>query len=311
MNICNDIVKKCAVKAGFDMCGVSAVHSAQRVRADFDRWCGQGFNADMKWTLSNGDVRENPELILSGAKSVVCVGLSYLRDDSCSDLAMLAQGIDYHFVMKKMMSDFVELLKENCPFGFEVKICVDSAPVFEKYWAVKSGLGWIGRNSLVINREFGSFFVLGEIFIDKSCDRYDSESDFRGCAECFRCVSACPSSALADGRVDARKCISYLTIEHKGEFDDCQIDILTLRENKSFFGCELCQSRCPWNLLALKRSKEEKKSRIKEIFHTDEFDFSYETFLQISASEFRKKYRSTSLFRASIKNILRNIHTIF
>lgn len=300
-------LKKITQEVGFDLLGISSAHKIEDVKPYFEHWISSGANATMGWAERHLEMRLDPTILMDGCRSVIVLGLSYLRNGDYSDHSMHASGIDYHYLIKDMLRKVEELLKEEDP-DINIKICVDSAPILEKYWAVESGLGWIGRNSLVINKKFGSFFLLGEILIDREFDKYDVKDDFNGCGECHKCIDSCPGEALKMGAHDARGCISYLTIEHKGEFTNSQREII--KRGGSYFGCEICQRVCPWNIKAKKEIIEEKSNFTTKLFKEDNFVFDRDKFLKMSSSEFKRGYKSTSLYRTSLKNIIRNIDSL-
>lgn len=311
MNLSAEIIKKLAIKSGFDICGITRPHRAKLAMDAFDKWIDSGSAADMAWVNNNKELRLDPCNLFEGCKSIIVLGLSYHRHNSPDNISMLAGGVDYHFVMKDMLKELHHQIEKESGVEMQCKLCVDSAPIFEKYWAEQAGLGWIGRNSLLINPEFGSFIVLGELLIDAEVDKYDSKIDFNGCGRCQRCLVNCPSGALSENRVDARCCISYLTIEHKGEFNEDQKEILKSPLGaKSYFGCEICQRVCPWNKKAAKHLTELKNKKVVNRFKSDDFIFDMEYFKQLNSASFKKSYRSTALYRCSFKNILRNIEVV-
>lgn len=300
-------INKCAKTVGFDLCGIIKSTEVKGYDSFFLKWIADEKNAEQTWTDKNHDLRRNPAFLHPNTKTIVVLGLAYHKKHYAEEVSMLANGVDYHYVVKGKLQVLKDEIEKECGVVLDAKLCVDSAPITEKYWAVKAGLGWIGRNSLVVNSKFGSFFVLGELLIDYEVDKYDEEVDFNGCAECTKCVDSCPTEALSDKIVDSRRCLAYLTIEQRHEFDKIQLSYLKHKNVSSFFGCDICQNVCPWNIKAL-RNLDDGFFVIKEtLFETHTFKFDAESFNNLSNSEFKRKYGRTSLFRTGKKKILINI----
>lgn len=240
-------IKASALELGFDECGISRAEKLTDHSSKLDEWLTSGFNADMEWMHNNLEKRIDPTLLVPGAKSVISVLLNYYNPENQTDpsapvISRYAYGKDYHKVMKKKLLKLLARTKEMIP-ACEGRVFTDSAPIMEHAWAERSGLGWIGRNSLLLNKKYGSYVFLGEMIIDTELE-YDQLKVNDHCGTCTLCINECPTNAILPGRmVDANKCISYQTIENKGDIPD--------KFRNSFynrvFGCDICQDVCPWN----------------------------------------------------------------
>jgi epoxyqueuosine reductase len=252
-------IRGLAREFGFQRCGISGIdlHDDEAHLAD---WLGQGLYGSMAWMARHGTMRARPAELLPGTVRVISVGLDYgrrddaeawdtLHDGERAYVARYALGRDYHKLMRQRLQRLAErIAREIGPFGH--RVFVDSAPVLERALARNAGLGWIGKHTCLIDRDGGSWFFLGEIYVDVPLP-VDAPATAH-CGTCVRCIDVCPTQAIvAPHRLDARRCISYLTIEHEGAIDP---DLRPLIGNR-IFGCDDCQLVCPWNKFA-KRSDE-------------------------------------------------------
>lgn len=246
-------IKNKAKELGFDACGIAEVASADTEALFFDRWIAEGCHAGMKYMENYRDIRLDPAGLVEGARSVISVALNYYPAQKQSPdsprISYYAYGKDYHIVVKDKLRQLWEYITSLIPVLDSTlpaaRLFTDSAPILERYWAWKAGLGWIGKNTNLIIPGKGSFFFLGEIVTTLELD-YDTPQKNR-CGACRRCLDACPTSALdRPGHLNANKCISYLTIEHKGDIPSEQASRLGDR----LYGCDTCQEACPWNRFA-------------------------------------------------------------
>jgi epoxyqueuosine reductase len=245
-----NIVKLSAKKFGFDFCGISKADFLEDEAPLLENWLNKNYNGKMAYMANHFDKRLDPRKLVEGAKSVITVILNYFPEERLPEgendikISKYAYGIDYHFIMKdKLKSMFAEI---QAQIGdIEGRVFVDSAPVMDKAWAKKSGAGWMGKNTNIINRKIGSFFFIGEIICDLELEPDGPIKDY--CGTCTACIEACPTDAITGPyEVDGSKCISYLTIElkeaipteFKGKIDNWA------------FGCDICQDVCPWNSFA-------------------------------------------------------------
>lgn len=243
------LIKAKARELGLLDCVILPVELLENEQQPFQSWLQNGMHGEMDYMARNIEKRLNPSLLFENAKTIIVVLQNYYpsenqKDSSAPVLSKYAFGTDYHFVMKdklKSLLSFIQNEIEPCngrPF-------VDSAPVLERAWAKRAGLGWIGKNSNLISVEHGSFFFIGELILDIELPFDKPKLVADHCGKCTRCIDACPTKAIvADRVVDARKCISYQTIELKGELD---ANLKGKFENR-VFGCDICQDVCPWNL---------------------------------------------------------------
>lgn len=237
-------IKAEALRLGFDVCGIAEAGPVADETAGYcSQWIAGGNNGTMHYLERNCDKRYNPTLLSDGCRSIIAVALSYAPQEPVEGISYYAQGKDYHKVVKERL--FMLLRSINGKTPCRGRAFCDSAPVLERYWAVKAGLGWIGRNRQLIIPGKGSFFFLGELLIDIELE-YDAPFAAGHCGSCSKCIGSCPTGALSRDGFDARKCISYLTIEHRGELPEN----IGEKMGNCFYGCDRCLTACPHNRLA-------------------------------------------------------------
>lgn len=295
-----------AEELGFDLVGVVRPTDAQTYR-HFELWLELGYAGEMEYMVRTKHLRKNPRALMEECKSVIVVGVSYAAcselwgDDEPSGLvgkiSLYACRRDYHDVIKAKLRELRDWLKgiACCARG---KICVDSSPILERELAVRAGFGWFGKSTNVISRRFGSLFFIGELLTDVELEPTEMLERDR-CGKCTRCIDACPTDALISPRLlDARRCISYLTIEHRSAIK------FELRERigRWIFGCDVCQRVCPWN------------SRAKVGAMIDEFKPRHELLrpnlielLSLTEDEFNQRFAGTPILRAGRERLLRNV----
>ena len=244
-------IKQEAALLGFAACGIAPAARLHEDESHLDNWLQKGFHARMDYMQKHKALRVNPELLVEKAKSVIVFLYNYYPEkmmDSNSPylISAYAYGRDYHDVIREKLNALILNLKEQVP-DISIRGFVDSAPVLERAWATRAGLGWIGKNSMLISRRNGSYFFISELITDLELD-YDQPMGGDYCGDCSRCSDACPTGAITGLRVvDANKCISYLTIENKGEIPESMKGTY----EKWIFGCDICQQVCPWNHYSL------------------------------------------------------------
>jgi epoxyqueuosine reductase len=292
----SSLLKKKTAEFGFTQCGVSKARFLEEEAPRLEQWLREGKNGTMGYLDNHFDKRLDPRLLVSGAKTVISLQFNYFpNDESLSlgpfKLARYAYGEDYHHVLKEKIASLITSL-EPIYGPFEGRIFVDSAPVLERPWAAQSGLGWVGKNTLLISKQLGSYFFLAEIISSWEIETDGPTTDH--CGQCTRCIDACPTEALTPYGMDARKCISYLTIELKdqipAEFDG--------QSQGWVFGCDICQEVCPWNRFSLPNS-ETRLQPTESLKNIQWEDISTEIFSQI--------FQKSAIKRTKFEGIKRNI----
>ena len=295
----SDWIKKEASSLGFSFCGISKAEFLKDEAPRAEEWLKRGYHGKMSYLENNFDKRMDPALLVPGAKSVISLLYNYypkkdLSRDGEYKISKYAYGEDYHVVIK----DKLKILMRNIQAEIgEVhgRAFVDSAPVMERSWAQKSGLGWIGKNSLLLNREMGSFFFIAELIVDLPLEYDSAIKDF--CGSCTACIDACPTDAITEPyAVDGSKCISYFTIELKenippdvkGKFKDW------------IFGCDICQDVCPWN--SFSKAHHEERFNPKELA-----EFSKRDWQEITSEVFEKVFGKSAMQRTGFRGLQRNI----
>jgi epoxyqueuosine reductase len=293
-------IKEKAIKLGFEECGITSALSLKNHEKYFKTWLNNKYYAQMEYMNTNIEKRLDPSKLVEGAKSVIVVLQNYYSKDEYSDslkTSKYALGIDYHYIIKEKLNKLLEYIKEFIP-EVSGRVFVDSAPVLERALAQKAGLGWFGKNSMLINKKHGSFFFIGEIILDTTLE-YDEPYLKEYCGECSKCIDSCPTGAILSSRViDSKKCISYLTIEKRGDFNSSENKLL----NDWIFGCDICQNVCPWN------SKLEESKEKRLFIYKDQLKLTKEEWLEMPSNQFKRKLKSSPLQRAGLKQIIRNIN---
>lgn len=245
-----NIVKQKAAELGFDFCGISAATFLEEEASRLENWLNRHMHGQMSYMENHFDKRLDPRLLVPGAKSVVSLLYNYypakkiLHQDNELKISKYAYGTDYHFVIKDKLKSLLDALRQEIG-DIDGRVFVDSAPVMDKAWAARSGAGWLGKHTNIINRKLGSFFFIAELIIDLDLEPDAPTKDY--CGTCTRCIDACPTDAIVEPYVvDGSKCISYLTIELKDKIPD----EFAGKMDNWIFGCDVCQDVCPWNRFA-------------------------------------------------------------
>jgi len=299
----SQLIKKLAKEIGFSSCGISKARFLKEEEKNFENWLKQGNQGTMSYLERNFDKRLNPQKLVPGSKSVISLTFNYfpprkiLKKNSFI-ISKYAYGKDYHFVIKKKLKTLFSLIKEKIG-NIEGRVFVDSAPIHERAWAKISGLGWIGKNSLLLNKKMGSYFFLAEIICDLELEYDTPVTDH--CGTCTKCIDACPTNAITQAQViDANKCISYLTIENKNEIPP----ELSKSFNNYIFGCDICQDVCPWN-------KFSKPHDEKEFLPNDEVsNFSNKDWEELTHDTFNRIFKNSAIQRTRFEGLKRNIKAV-
>lgn len=296
----SDLIKRKAQELGFAGCGVSKAGFLEEEAPRLEKWLKEGMNGTMKWMENHFDKRLDPTLLVPGAKSVISFTLNYYpeqvqKDEEAPKFAKYAYGEDYHFVIKDKLRELVDFIRDHIG-EVEGRAFVDSAPVLDRVWAAKSGLGWIGKNSLLLTKKSGSFFFIGELITDLELEADAPTTDH--CGSCTACMDACPTEAIVQPYIiDSKKCISYLTIELR----DAIPESFAGEMNNWAFGCDVCQDVCPWNRF----SKPTKEPRFQPV--EGFVDMSREEWMDISKDVFDELFRRSAVKRTKFDGLKRNL----
>lgn len=295
------LVKQLASQLGFDFCGIAKVTKLDDDARRLESWLNKGMHGNMKYMERYFDLRIDPGKLVPGAKSVITLLLNYFpakkQDDDAPKISKYAYGKDYHDVIREKLNGYIESIKSFVG-EFQGRGFVDSAPVLERTWAQRSGLGWVGKNGNLINKQMGSFFFIATLITDLDLNPDDPfVKDY--CGTCTRCIDTCPTAAILPGKtVDGSKCISYFTIELK--------EMLIPEEMKGrfdnwMFGCDICQDVCPWNRFS-KPTNEIEFTPLPGIL-----DLSTKEWEMMSEEKFKTIFRQSPLSRSKLKGIQRNL----
>jgi len=292
-------IKAEAKRLGFLSCGISKAGFLEQEAPRLEKWLNNNHNGQMAYMENHFDKRLDPTLLVDDGKSVVSLLLNYYPESSQNDesfkISKYAYGQDYHFVIKDKLKEFLHSIQENIG-EVSGRAFVDSAPVLDKAWAAKSGLGWIGKNSNLITQRVGSFYFIAELIIDLELEYDHAVTDH--CGSCTACIDACPTQAIvAPYVVDGSKCISYYTIElkenipydMKGKFDEWM------------FGCDTCQDVCPWNRFS--------KPHSEPLFNPnpDLLSFTKKDWIEITEETFKLVFKNSPIKRTKFDGLKRNI----
>lgn len=295
------LIKQKALELGFDSIGIAKADFLEEEAPSFEDWLKKGYHGKMKYMENHFDKRLDPRLLVPGAKTVISLSYNYYPDkqqvDNTYKVAKYAYGKDYHFVLKDKMRELSRFIIEQNG-DINIRVFTDSAPVMERAWARRAGIGWEGKHSLIIQKNKGSFYFLAEIIMDLEL-KYDLPFDTDHCGRCTKCIDACPTEAiLPDKVINATRCISYLTIELKDE--------LPLQLKGKFkdwmFGCDICQEVCPWNKFSFPHQEPQFKP------HPDLLDMTKKDWEDITEEVFRDLFKKSAVKRTKYSGLKRNIN---
>ena len=296
-----DDIKSFALALGFHKVGIARATPLNDETSRLREWLARGYYGTMEWMNRNVEKRNDVRLILPGAASVISVAMNYQtpfvhsNDEQAGKISRYAWGDDYHDILTPKLHLLLEWMKSQ-KTGLNGKVYVDTGPVMDKVWAAKAGIGWEGKHTNIISHEFGSWIFLGELIVDIELE-YDEPAIDR-CGTCTLCIDACPTQAIVEPYVlDATKCISYLTIEHKGEIDDS----LTKNFDGWLYGCDVCQDVCPWN------HKFSEPTDVREFLpRENNIQPALQEIEQLTEEEFKKKFKGSPIKRTKIEGLKRN-----
>jgi len=297
------IIKQKSRELGFDFCGIAKAEKLEEEAANLENWLAKGYHGKMSYMANHFEKRLDPTLLVPGAKSVISLLYNYYPEQEEKSnpefkIARYAYGKDYHLVIKDKLRQLFKVLESEIG-AVEGRVFVDSAPVMERQWAAKSGLGWLGKNTLLLNRKLGSYFFIAELIIDLELENDAPIKDY--CGTCTRCLDACPTDAfVAPYVLDASKCISYFTIELKDEIPPEHQG----KYRNWVFGCDICQEVCPWNRFTRPHNEQafQKSEGVKQIMENGKEEFNTE--------EFNRLFKESPIKRSRRSGLLRNIQFI-
>ena len=296
-----DLIKTEATRLGFLSCGISKAEFLENEAPRLEKWLNNNMHGEMQYMENHFDKRLDPTKLVEGSKSVISLLLNYFpaqeqKDKTAPKISKYAYGNDYHFVIKEKLKGLLDFIQEEIG-EVHGRAFVDSAPVLDKAWAARSGLGWIGKNSNLLTQQVGSFYFIAELIVDLELE-YDSPVTDH-CGSCTACLDACPTKAIVEPYVvDGNKCISYFTIElkdnipagFKGKFDNWM------------FGCDICQDVCPWNRFS--------QPHREPLFdpHPDLLEMTRNDWEEITEDVFRKVFKNSAVKRTKFSGLKRNIN---
>ena len=295
-------IKEKAMEIGFEKIGIAKVESTNKAQSNLETWISKGRHASMEWIDKRKEERGNIYNYFPEAVSLISVGMNYYSGYSQKDLnskfkfSNYAWGDDYHNVLKSRLKILLEWIRSS---SADIKgvACVDTSPVMEKVWAEKAGLGWQGKHTNLISRDYGSWLFLGEIILNIPL-KYDKPFMEDLCGTCTACIDECPPGALSEYEINSNKCISYQTIEHRGEFDNNSIDL-----DSWIYGCDICQEVCPWN------KKFSKITQEKSFYPRDEIvEHSEKEWIKLNGEDFKKIFKGSPVKRTKHSGLKRNIN---
>ena len=295
-------IKDKATEIGFEKIGITKASATKDEKVRLEKWIKNNHHGSMLWIEKRKDERGNIFNYFKEVKSVISIGVNYYSGydqdqiKSNSKFSNYAWGEDYHDIIKSKLYTLLNDITANYP---DIKgiACVDTSPIMEKVWAQRAGIGWQGKHTNLITRDYGSWLFLGELLLDVELD-YDDEFIDDLCGSCTACIDACPTYALGEYEIYAEKCISYLTIEHRGEFGQ------NTELHDWIYGCDICQEVCPWNQKFSQITNEKKFYPKEEILSWQDADWE-----NISENAFRKIFKGSAVKRTKHNGLVRNIKT--
>jgi len=297
-----ELIKDECLSIGFSKVGIAKVKYYPEDKKVLEDWIGKNYNASMHWIAKNQNKRTNILNYYSESKSVISVAINYFNGSPKEDcpppyISNYASGTDYHVVIKSKLKEVLEKIN-NIDSSIHGYYCADTSPIMEKAWAQRAGLGWIGKHTSLITREFGSWVFIGELIINKTLN-YDEPFTQDLCGNCNLCIEACPTDALVDSfQLDSSKCISYVTIEKRGDFEEENL----INLDNWIFGCDICQDICPWNIKF--------SSNTSEDSFNDKFSLKsrgYDYWENLTEEEYRRVFKNSAVKRAKFTGLKRNI----
>ena len=295
----SQLIKSEALRLGFADCGIAKASALEEEASHLKKWLQENRHGEMKYMENYFEKRTDPANLVEGAESVISVIFNYYpkqtQQEDTYKISKYAYGKDYHYILKEKLHALLNFIRNNIT-KVNGRAFVDTAPVMDKVWAEKAGLGWIGKNTNLITKKYGSYVFIGELIVDIKLD-YDTQiKDY--CGKCRKCIDACPTGALTEPyRIDASRCISYLTIEKKGDIPSEFHGKL----NKWIFGCDICQDVCPWN----QKAKPIEPGELKP--HPDLLNLQDKDWKNLSREKFNELFKKSAVKRTKYEGLKRNI----
>ncbi len=284
-------IKKQALELGFIACGFVSARKLEHEESHLQEWLNRGYQGSMSYMERNFEKRLDPQLLVPGTQTIISLAYNYFPQKSqkpeAPKIAKYAYGEDYHRVVKDRCHELLAFIRDIYPH-VQSRIFVDSAPVMERQWAQLAGIGWIGKNSLLLRKGVGSYFFLGEIFLDIPIETNNPNLVSDHCGTCTRCIDACPTQAIVQDQViDATKCISYLSIEKTEPLDETELNQM----HGWLFGCDICQDVCPWNRFS--------EPHVEPRFEPDSAitDWDLSDWFELDEKGFQQQFKQTPIAR--------------
>lgn len=299
-------IKQKAFEIGFHKIGIVRAETLLSEGEHLKEWLAHGFHGEMSWMEREPEKRANPKLLFPAAKSIIVVALNYYtphrheENAAKGKVSRYAWGDDYHDVVKEKLRELLAWIKAEKTEA-DGKICVDTAPLMDKAWAVRAGLGWLGKHSNLITKDYGSWVFIGEILLNLELE-YETETVADHCGTCTACLDACPTNAIvAPFVVDSRSCISYATIELRS--DELPNNI-TKNLNGWLYGCDICQDVCPWNRFEKPSEEARFQPRVENV------SADLDEILALSPEKYAEKFRRSAMKRTKLNGLKRNAHAL-
>lgn len=300
------LIKERAAAAGFEKVGIVPANPLVREHDELSEWLRRGYQGEMKWMTRDPEMRSDPRKLFPAARSVVVVAKNYYTtaqheiDDETGKVSRYAWGDDYHDVVGARLHSLLDWIKETIP-GAEGKVCVDIQPIMDKAWAVRAGLGWLGKHTNVITTEYGSWVFLGELLLNLELE-YDAQPIADHCGSCTLCIDACPTGAIVEPYVvDANKCISYATIELRA--DEIPAEVKTHLDGW-IYGCDVCQDVCPWNRF------EQVTDEVRFQPRAGNVNAKLSEVLELTPETYADRFRSSAMKRTKLAGLQRNARAL-
>lgn len=290
-------IREQTIKLGFGAVGFAAAGPSKSFAA-FQQWLAKGYGAEMHYLARHSVLRADPRNLAPAAKTIIVAAARYPSENNDCLISNYARGADYHDVLRSKLEQLANAINEKRGSSVSARICVDTAPLLEREWAVRAGIGWIGKQGSIVNPEMGTCFFLGELLVDIELE--PDAPPANQCGACRLCVEACPTKTIMpDNRIDARRCVSYLTIEHKKDFSAETAALV----NCSVFGCDRCTVVCPWN--------RHSKAPVMEEFYFSTLSMpTLEECRTLDQKGFKKKFGNTPVAHIGLEQFKRNINVV-